>query len=307
MSHQTAPKQNLQKKQISKQEYSFREEWAPETVNDYQLSHDEPAQYQHQHYQQQPPQQFHPHLQPHPHPHPPPHFQGQPQVVYPKRTSMQARIPNKRNQARSSSLFEEWKAKALRSPDKEKTTEADAPLVAANAPKTNRGRGRTGKSTVSGDVRVLLGEHSDNTVNIRSKTKESSVSIGLAVVPKEDNGQVEEPAFTPIVDHEAATKNNPVRRGRPDRQRCEWERQDTRGRQRSLERQELYRGRSLERKPYTAPNGTLLGADELRKLALGTILKGTDKVYFIPCFIEDPWRGLTPVPSIRPSNLMSRF
>ncbi|KAL4796845.1 hypothetical protein BDV19DRAFT_387717 [Aspergillus venezuelensis] len=198
MSHQAAPKQILQKKQISKQEYSFREEWAPETVNEYQVSHDESAkhqlQHQHQHQSQPPPQ---PSANPTPRPtiRPQTHSQFQNQPVYADSTRIQPRVPNKRIQGRSSSLFEEWKAKALRSPDEEKEKakeDTDSPTT-STAPKGNmsRGRGKSGKGTVSGDVRVLLGEHSDSTVNIRAKNKGSVPGVVEAAVQKQGNGQAE--------------------------------------------------------------------------------------------------------------------
>ncbi|KAL4962358.1 uncharacterized protein BDV14DRAFT_202861 [Aspergillus stella-maris] len=198
MFHQAAPKQILQKKQISRQEYSFREEWNPETVNEYQVSHDESAkhqlQHQHQH-QSQPPPQPSANLTPRSTIRPQPHSQSQHQTVYSESTSIQPRVPNKRTQARSSSLFEEWKAKALRSPDeeKEKAKEDDASPTASTAPKGNmsRGRGKSGKGIVSGDVRVLLGEHSDSTVNIRAKDKGSVPSVVEAAVQKQGNGLAE--------------------------------------------------------------------------------------------------------------------
>lgn len=98
-----------------------------------------------------------------------------------------------------------------------------------------------------------------------------------------------------------------------DRQHWGWERRYSRERLRSLERQHsleqplLIREYSRERLAYEAPNGTLFNAVEMRTLALGLKLRNHDKVYFLPCFIEDPWKGLKPTPSIRPPNLMDWF
>ncbi|KAL6240048.1 hypothetical protein BDW75DRAFT_1621 [Aspergillus navahoensis] len=78
-------------------------------------------------------------------------------------------------------------------------------------------------------------------------------------------------------------------------------------RQSSIERQQHSRGRLREPAVYTALNGTQFGMGELRRLAHGVRIIGNVKVYFIPCFIEDPWRDVKPVPCIRPSDLMSRF
>ncbi|RDW86820.1 uncharacterized protein DSM5745_03462 [Aspergillus mulundensis] len=78
-------------------------------------------------------------------------------------------------------------------------------------------------------------------------------------------------------------------------------------RQVPVERQQRSRERSSEQVAYTAPNGTQLTVEELRRLGNGNILAGKDKVYFMPCFIEDPWSGLIPVPVTRPRDLMFRF
>ncbi|KAL4931193.1 uncharacterized protein BDV17DRAFT_289180 [Aspergillus undulatus] len=460
MSQSAATEQMVHKKQISKQEYSLREEWAPETVKAYQVSPVEPVQRQHQHQTQGQNQTQAQH-----------HAQALPQV----NPHSQARIPNKRSQPRSSSLFEEWKAKALRSPTKEKTEPGEPGVLSTAESKANRNKDKLEESITSGDVRVLLGEHSEKTVSIRGKPKKPGVgvspapaaaskarnnvneggatsvdatgslpehsartvnaqmetkepgvtspavsndnsskhsgsittghstgpsskdnsknegtstvsggsrrsrtkSLGKASVraksrepgtasaaaPKKGNddkgstaavvarqmlgecsdqaanvgpktkpagndhsqqpeasraSNVKEESYAcappsdnvapPAVNLETNTTSEPPRRGRTSQpQRCEWERQYSRGRQRSLERDNHFRAQSLERTPYMAPSGILLGVDDLRKLALGTMFKGKDKVYFIPSFIEDPWKGLKPVPSIRPPDLMDRF
>ncbi|KAL4748603.1 hypothetical protein BDW72DRAFT_214717 [Aspergillus terricola var. indicus] len=75
----------------------------------------------------------------------------------------------------------------------------------------------------------------------------------------------------------------------------------------SIERKQHSRERLSEQAVYTAQNGTHFGVDELRRLAHGVKVSGNVKVYFIPCFIGDPWRDVKPVPCIRPPDLMSRF
>ncbi|KAL4765429.1 uncharacterized protein BDW70DRAFT_127709 [Aspergillus foveolatus] len=75
----------------------------------------------------------------------------------------------------------------------------------------------------------------------------------------------------------------------------------------SMERKQRSRERPREQAMYTAQNGTRFGADELRRLAHGVKISGNVKVYFIPCFIGDPWKDVKPVPCIRPPDLMSRF
>ncbi|KAL4980701.1 hypothetical protein BDW66DRAFT_165728 [Aspergillus desertorum] len=92
-----------------------------------------------------------------------------------------------------------------------------------------------------------------------------------------------------------------------EEQRGSHGRHPRRSRQGSIERQQHYRERAREQAVYTAPNSTQFGVDELRRMAHGVRVSGNVKVYFIPCFIEDPWRDVKPVPCIRPPDLMSRF
>ncbi|KAL2863637.1 uncharacterized protein BJX67DRAFT_363103 [Aspergillus lucknowensis] len=58
-----------------------------------------------------------------------------------------------------------------------------------------------------------------------------------------------------------------------------------------------------EDKIYTSPNGTRLSKSELKELSLGIKAEGMDKVYFLPCFIEDPWKGLQPMPAVQPAGM----
>ncbi|KAL3438342.1 hypothetical protein BDV09DRAFT_205672 [Aspergillus tetrazonus] len=76
---------------------------------------------------------------------------------------------------------------------------------------------------------------------------------------------------------------------------------------RSIERKQRSRERTREQAVYTAQNGTRFGVDELRRLAHGVKISANVKVYFIPCFIGDPWKDVEPVPCVRPPDLMSRF
>ncbi|KAL4879700.1 hypothetical protein BJY04DRAFT_220038 [Aspergillus karnatakaensis] len=102
ISRHSAPRQILKKQQISMTEYKFREEWDPETVKDYQvfpadLASSPYTMYQHQHQQ---------------------HQQHQ------SSTKIQSGVPNRRPHARSSSLYEEWKAEYLRNPDGSRNSSA---------------------------------------------------------------------------------------------------------------------------------------------------------------------------------------
>ncbi|KAL3496898.1 hypothetical protein BJX62DRAFT_193192 [Aspergillus germanicus] len=123
--HQVVPKQ-IQKKIISKDEYLMREEWAPDTINEYQMIVDEPS------------------VIPMPPPKSPPRLQQQQRPKRPQRPQQQTntvsnmhdqgRGPNRRmqSQARSSSMFEEWKARSLITPDQDdKNKEIDGNSTAS--------------------------------------------------------------------------------------------------------------------------------------------------------------------------------
>ncbi|KAL4921891.1 hypothetical protein BDW62DRAFT_197589 [Aspergillus aurantiobrunneus] len=278
MSRQVVPKPITPKKQISRKEYNLRQEWAPETVKDYQVFPDELAPKTVQQQQQQPPQTQ---TQPRPQPH----------ATTP--ANVQGRMPNRRSQVRSSSLFEEWKAKALRSPVK-----------AQEADDETRG------GTASGDAKGPLGEHSEKAGNICAKAKPGNDARGRqpeASKPGSVNEEirVSTPSSVntndPIINPATTVRKRASKRGRkqgnPERL------------QHSLERQQGSIERDQALAVYTSPNGTRIGKAELRNLALGIKLKGKDKVYFLPCFIENPWVNLKPVPApaIEPPQLMNRF
>ncbi|PTU21301.1 hypothetical protein P175DRAFT_0179692 [Aspergillus ochraceoroseus IBT 24754] len=92
MSRQCAPKEIL-KKELSSREYSLFEEWAPDTLKTYSASIPPPATQTEDH---------------------------QRQTISPVNVQGYPNSP-RRMQMRSSSLFEEWKALALRGTDKLKT------------------------------------------------------------------------------------------------------------------------------------------------------------------------------------------
>ncbi|KKA23631.1 hypothetical protein T310_2348 [Rasamsonia emersonii CBS 393.64] len=48
---------------------------------------------------------------------------------------------------------------------------------------------------------------------------------------------------------------------------------------------------------YLAPNGTYMSPEELKAYAKGVKNENGDTVVFFPEFIEDPWKGLKPVPT----------
>ncbi|KAL4782419.1 hypothetical protein BJX76DRAFT_349404 [Aspergillus varians] len=285
MSRQIAPKQIFQKKQISKQEYSFREEWAPETIKDYQIFPNElaPEMVQQQQQHQQPTQS-----------------QSRPQLHATTPVKIQGRIPNRRSQVRSSSLFEEWKAKALR--NSVQTTEPDVSSTGTQKGNYNKPE----ESTTSNDFRGSLRMSSDKAADIRAKTRLVNDGCGRqSEASKTGNVSEESHIPTPLsgntsgpaINAATSTRKKGSRRGR---KQCDPENQ-----QRSREHPQHSKER--EQSAYTAPNGTRIGGDELRNLAVGFKLKRNDKAYFLPCFIEDPWKDLKHLPSIRPPGLMSRF
>ncbi|KAL2852746.1 hypothetical protein BJX68DRAFT_234706 [Aspergillus pseudodeflectus] len=64
------------------------------------------------------------------------------------------------------------------------------------------------------------------------------------------------------------------------------------------------KSRPRERVPeyaYIAPSGTGFTLTELGNLRIGVKLGGPDKVYFLPCFIEDPWSGMEPSRAVQPA------
>jgi hypothetical protein len=64
------------------------------------------------------------------------------------------------------------------------------------------------------------------------------------------------------------------------------------------------KSRPQERVPeyaYTAPSGAGFTLRELGNLKVGVKLDGPDKVYFLPSFIEDPWRGMEPSRAVQPA------
>lgn len=154
MSNQVAPKQTPQKKQISQKEYDHWEEWAPETIKDYQVSSGRPVpvtvhQKRHQP-QHQPSQQ-----------------QNQPQTT--SAGIIQGRVPNRRSQVRSSSLFEEWKTKALRNP-----VQPNEPAV---SPTTTLKQNDETESVTYGEARKRpLGKRIDKADNSQAKTKPTNDS-----------------------------------------------------------------------------------------------------------------------------------
>ncbi|KAJ0423779.1 hypothetical protein BJY00DRAFT_44757 [Aspergillus carlsbadensis] len=124
--HPFIPKQILKKKAISKSEYLLREEWAPETINEYQMIVGEPS------------------VTPVPPPKPTPSVQQQQRPQRPQQQTNtvsnrhgQGRGPNRcmQSQARSSSMFEEWKARSVVTPEKakgkDKTKETDGDSTAS--------------------------------------------------------------------------------------------------------------------------------------------------------------------------------
>ncbi|KAL2800697.1 hypothetical protein BJX66DRAFT_97858 [Aspergillus keveii] len=150
--HQVVPKQI--KKIISKDEYLMREEWAPDTINEYQMIVDEPS------------------VIPMPPPKSPPRLQQQQRPKRPQRQQQQThtvsnmhgqgRGPNRRmqSQARSSSMFEEWKARSSVTPDQAKGDDKNKEI--------------DGNSTAS-----LQGDHKPDhsaALNVPDNLKETSVA-----------------------------------------------------------------------------------------------------------------------------------
>ncbi|KAL5043763.1 hypothetical protein BDW71DRAFT_216144 [Aspergillus fruticulosus] len=495
MSNQGVPTRILKKKQISQQEYDLREEWAPETVNEYQVIPNEhtptrqlPSRLQREKRTWQPQaaekQQTESQYLP--------HHQVATVSKADANADMQGRVPNKR-----SLLFEEWKARSVRSPEqmkepgsstavrkgnnietKRSTTSGDVRVLlgerfhkvrsgAVKGRPVNDGRGQqpesidAGNEATSGDGRkplvehtvraaninatpepankdpiqhpkvektrdkatskdgrAPLGEHSDKatdpqattnpenegyvqqtgtaktvktttsngtrgherksskrTTIVQAKTSPTNDGYSQQREVKTDNANEEghtpappsENADIPLATPGASTREKGGRRRKsrgwqedPGRQSprgrpTSHERQSSQGRlavqelrhshelqfpqalqsvpapqaskghrnsqarhpsharhpchsrQGSIERQQRPRERAHEQAVYMAPNGTQFGVNELRRLAHGLRVSGNVKVFFIPCFIEDPWRDVEPVPCIRPPDLMSRF
>ncbi len=158
MSSAVAIKHTPQKKQISQKEYDHREEWEPETIKDYQVFSSRPAPvtvHQKRHQQQRQPSQQ----------------QQQHQSQTTSAGIVQGRVPGRRSQIRSSSLFEEWKTKALRNP-----LQPSEPTVFPPNPskRSNKSEG----VAASGDARGSLGDKLDKAGNAQSNTKPANDSHG---------------------------------------------------------------------------------------------------------------------------------
>ncbi|KAL4908017.1 hypothetical protein BDW74DRAFT_148440 [Aspergillus multicolor] len=195
MSHKTAPKQILQRKQISQQEYDLRKEWAPETVSDYQVQlQPKPKQGEWQFHDFEKSQ-----LQPQPQRH-----QHAATVAVPSANAnantnannkVPGRVPNRR-----SALFEEWKAKSLRSPEQVK----EARAVQKDNCTGNR------RINTSGDVRLALGERFDKAGSgpARNKPRNNSRSQQAGSIDTKSNA-VSGGARKPLVEHTAEASNLP--------------------------------------------------------------------------------------------------
>lgn len=151
-------KKTNQKTQISQGEYDIRAEWAPETIKDYEVAPKTPAP------EPQPkkqPKQRQPNPAPETEPEAPVDIQG--------------RVPNRRVQARSSSLFEEWKSKALRPPSSEKPQEK-------KSGQTRRRKGNSANegSASSADAGITEPpkEHLEKPASIRAKSKPATAGRG---------------------------------------------------------------------------------------------------------------------------------
>ncbi|KAL2834963.1 hypothetical protein BDW59DRAFT_155790 [Aspergillus cavernicola] len=260
-----APKQILQKKQISKQESSFQETRTPETVRDYQVSPDKPASKEQQQQQQH-------------------------QATTTGPVNFLGRGPNRRSHLRSSSLFEEWKARCVHDPGKTKESTVTSPVM----PKA-RDNWKADGSITFADTRGRLGDHSEKAANFQLRNKPVNDGRGRQPEAGKTDNRSADPSSpapsvritgTPITNTAATTKKGPNRRGRFNNRQGDRESQ-----QHSQERQQ-------EQVAYTAPNGCCIGKGELKALSRGIKLEGKDRVYFLPCFIEDPWKDLKPTPAI---------
>ncbi|KAL5340090.1 hypothetical protein BJX70DRAFT_131692 [Aspergillus crustosus] len=273
-SHQSAPKQILKKQQISKAEYRLRQEWDPENVDDYQVSSVGPAfatQVQQQAQQQE--------------------QQQERLTVNP--ANVQSRMPNRRSQARSSSLFEEWKAQALRSPDKAR---GSSPVRAQGNSKGNE------RTTAPAEAQVSSAENPGQEANNQVEAKpanrgcdqqpEATKATSVSTEPQPLASSVNNINSPVKVSVGTTTKKKTHKRGRASTRQS-----DKESPQLSQERPQHPSERAPTPAAYTAPNGIQFTKDELRKLALGIRLEDGLKVFFLPCFIDDPWKGLKPVPS----------
>jgi hypothetical protein len=152
MSDQIMSTHILRKKQISQQDNDLREEWPRETVSNYQVIPKEhaPTSPEQQTWQPQGVEKQQTESQPLL------HHQAFTVSNANANANVQGRVPNRR-----SLLFEEWKARSLRSPEQ---------LNALTA--VHKGNNtETKRSITSGDVRVLLGERFDQPGSGRVKIK----------------------------------------------------------------------------------------------------------------------------------------
>ncbi|KAI9374284.1 hypothetical protein BJX61DRAFT_532486 [Aspergillus egyptiacus] len=267
MMSQSVPKQTPEKKQISKREYDIRQEWAPDTIQDYEAPLNNSA--------PKPRQQQHPANIP----------------IITGSVTVRGRVPNRREQPRSSSLFEEWKAKSLHGPVETTERPVTPPLTAQR-------KDRTGEHTASVEGRAPLKESPvkvSNTQNKDNQVKKLPGCQHAAGKVGSDTTESHTPALcfgttpTPVTDSAETTRRKGGMRGRASNG------QGDRGRQQhSRERARQ------EQVVYTAPNGTRMTVAELEMFSSGISPEGKDVVYFIPCFIEDPWKGMRPTPAVCP-------
>ncbi|KAA8646373.1 uncharacterized protein ATNIH1004_007803 [Aspergillus tanneri] len=184
-------------------------------------------------------------------------------------TEVQNPIP-RRSKNRSSSLYEEWKAQASRSA----TTSVSIPVPAKAG-----GSQDTGTENVDPADGGVLGDSGALCTQTGEITER--VQVGLPV-----QAHVPENAQTNVATNRSASKPNDHR---PATISCNKKQAKT------TEAKNLADVRAASRSEiggYTAPNGSHLPKDELLKLSDGVKTSNSDKVYFRPSFLEDPWKGL---------------
>ncbi|KAL3482315.1 hypothetical protein BJX99DRAFT_252571 [Aspergillus californicus] len=188
-------------------------------------------------------------------------------------------VSNRRDHAQSSSHFEEWKAKSLRGPVK--TTK---PVNTPATPEMKDNQAKGINEPVG--TEELLAEQPGKTVSLQAKTnlvdddcyrqqgesRVEGVSAGIDV-PIQSSNITNIPVPSTL---ESTKKKHNERRSK----------------QVKRVNQEVI---------YAAPNGIHFDQGELRNLAYGINLEGKDKVYFLPCFIDDPWKGMKPTPAVYPT------
>ncbi|KAH8424067.1 uncharacterized protein LDX57_001824 [Aspergillus melleus] len=191
---------------------------------------------------------------------------------------------HRRLKNRSSSLFEEWKAQAARNEMANETI----PL-------------KENKEHQAADIRDT-NRLSDNRPVIMSNNRKAPSSLGEA--KKNISAQTASRSEVRSSNRrrnnsEPANPNPPMVSGTKTTPKVASEPKKSGGNQHAPRTEKKPMGNQLAPHPevggYTAPNGNHLRKGELNKLANGVKVPNGDKAYFLPSFVENPWKDVVPV------------